>query len=81
MTQNQPIYAILEENLESGENTIVKAFLKKEDAIAFIRKEIDALLEPYRQANEDETFDVDDDGDSVETEDLFKVSIKEIPLV
>lgn len=72
------IYAVLQENYETGENEIVKAFVKEQDAVKYLPVLMNELLDEYREANPDMEFGFEDNGNSLEAEDMFKVSISPV---
>lgn len=72
------IYAVLQENYETGENEIVKAFVKEQDAVKYLPVLMNELLDTYREANPDMEFDFQEYGNYLEAEDMFKVSVSPV---
>lgn len=75
------VYVVLQEDFETGENNIDKSFTNKEDALAYLPTLMNDLLDSYREANPDMEFDFEDNGDSLEAEDMYRVSISESELL
>lgn len=81
MTESlQTIYVVLQEDFETGENAIDKSFFNKDDAIAYLPTLMNNLLDSYREANPDMEFDFEDNGNSLEAEDMYRVSITQSQL-
>lgn len=81
MTESlQTIYVVLQEDFETGENSIDKSFFNKDDAIAYLPTLMNNLLDSYREANPGMDFDFEDNGNSLEAEDMYRVSITQSQL-
>lgn len=81
MTESlQTIYVVLQEDFETGENYIDKSFFNKEDALTYLPTLMNNLLDSYREANPGMEFAFEDNGDSLEAEDMYRVSITQSQL-